>query len=88
MLSRKFRDFPDVRLVNRGNKILEDLFCRNIHSIRQITKSEAEAKGFYRFLKNERVCEEDIVHNLRLNCIDSCKGKYVVCIQDTTEGHL
>ena len=88
MLSRKFRDFPDVRLVNRGNKILEDLFCRNIHSIRQITKSEAEAKGFYRFLKNERVCEEDIVHNLRLNCIDSCKGKYVVCIQDTTEINL
>lgn len=88
MLSRNFRELNDVRLVNRGNKILLDLFRKNIHSIRQITHTESDAKGFYRFLKNDRVSESSIIHNLRLNCIDCCKSKYVVCIQDSTEINL
>lgn len=88
MRSRNFRELNDVRLVNRGNKILTDLFRKNIHSIRQITQNESEAKGFYRFLNNDRVSESDIIDNFRLNCIDCCRSKYVVCIQDSTEINL
>jgi hypothetical protein len=88
MKSRHFRNFVDSRLVVRGNKILGSLFRKSIHSIRQLTSSDSEAKAFYRFLKNERVTEQDIVDNLQANCVESCRGKYVVCIQDTTEINL
>lgn len=88
MLARKFSHLFDKRLLSRGNKILEDLFHKSVHSIRRITKDEASAKGFYRFLLNERVTESDIIDNLVLNCQESCKNKYVICIQDTTEINL
>lgn len=85
---REFTDLDDLRLVYRGNKILGDLFSQGTHSIRRICRSEADAKGFYRFLLNDRVSEEDIVANLAANCTQACRGKYVVCIQDTTEVNL
>ncbi len=88
MQTREFTELDDQRLVYRGNKILRDLFSKSIHSIRQITKDESSAKGFYRFLQNDRVSEDDIVWNLSSNCKAACSGKYVVCIQDTTEINL
>ena len=88
MQKREFTDLEDLRLLYRGNKILRDLFSKSIHSIRQITKDDSSAKGFYRFLKNDRVSEEDIVYNLSENCKAASSGNYVVCIQDTTEINL
>ena len=88
MQKREFTDLEDLRLLHRGNKILGDLFSKSVHSIRQLTKDDSSAKGFYRFLKNDRVSEEDIVYNLSENCKAACSGNYVVCIQDTTEINL
>jgi Transposase DNA-binding/Transposase DDE domain len=88
MHKRELTDLDDIRLIHRGNKILSDLFSKSIHSIRQLSSSEADAKGFYRFLQNDRVSEDDIVMNLSSNCKAACAGKYVVCIQDTTEINL
>jgi hypothetical protein len=88
MQKRGFTELEDQRLVNRGNKILGDLFSRSVHSIRQLTNNESSAKGFYRFLQNERVSERNIIDNLSANCKAACRGKYVVCIQDTTEINL
>jgi Transposase DDE domain len=88
MQKREFTDLEDLRLVYRGNKILGDLFSKSVHSVRQLTHDDKDAVGFYRFLKNERVSEDDIVHNLSMNCKAACYGKYVVCIQDTTEINL
>jgi len=88
MQKREFTDLDDLRLIYRGNKILSDLFSKSVHSIRQIANDEAATKGFYRFLQNDRVSEEDIVSNLSTNCQSACKGKYVVCVQDTTEINL
>lgn len=78
----------DLRLINRGNSILRDIFSKSVHSIRQLTIDEASAKGFYRFLQNDRVSEEDIISNMVHNCQSACKGQYLVCIQDTTEINL
>lgn len=78
----------DKRLVHRGNKILQDLFSKSVRSVRQLSDDEASAKGCYRFLQNKRVSEEDIVRNMRHHCRQACQGKYVVCIQDTTEINL
>ena len=88
MQKREFTDLEDLRLLYRGNKILGDLFSKSVHSIRQVTQDESAAKGFYRFLQNDRVSEEDIVSNLVTNCKMACRGKYVVCLQDTTEINL
>jgi Transposase DNA-binding len=88
MQKREFTDFDDVRLINRGNKILNDLFSKSVHSIRQFSQSEADAKGVYRFLSNDRVSEDDIIMNLSTTCKTACTGKFVVCIQDTTEINL
>jgi hypothetical protein len=86
MLAQKrgFTDLDDMRLVYRGNKILSDLFSKSTHSIRQLCNREADAKGVYRFLHNERVSEDDIVRNLSANCRAACQGRYVVCLEDTT----
>ena len=88
MQKREFTDLEDLRLVYRGNKILGELFSKSVHSVRQLTGNESSAKGFYRFLQNDRVSEEDIVFNLSQNCKSACEGKYVICIQDTTEINL
>src|SRR5689334_559188 len=88
MQKRELTDLEDLRLVYRGNKILGSLFSKGVHSIRQLAENESSAKGFYRFLGNDRVSEEDIVMNLSSNCKAACKDKYVVCIQDTTEINL
>ncbi|MES2874736.1 MAG: IS4 family transposase [Bacteroidota bacterium] len=88
MQKREFTDLDDLRLIYRGNKILGDLFSKSVHSIRQIAKDESSAKGFYRFLQNDRVGEDDILSNLVSNCRMACRNKYVVCIQDTTEINL
>ena len=88
LLKREFTDLEDLRLLYRGNKILEDLFSNSTRSIRQISKDESSAKGAYRFLSNDRVSEEDIVSNLATNCVAACRGKYVLCIQDSSEINL
>ena len=88
MQRREFQDLDDIRLVYRGNKILQDLFSRSIHSIRQICSTDADAKGFYRFLQNDRVSEDDIQLNMINNCKVASAGKFVVCIQDTSEVNL
>jgi hypothetical protein len=88
MQKREFTDLEDLRLVYRGNRILSDLFSKSVHSIRRLASDEASAKGFYRFLQNDRVHEDDIKDNLLTNCKAACNGKFVVCIQDTTEINL
>lgn len=87
-MRRDFSDLDDMRLLYRGNKILSDLFRKSVHSIRQLSATDSDAKGMYRFLQNERVSEDDIIMNLASNCRKACDGKYVVCIQDTTEINL
>ena len=75
MQKRELTDLDDLRLLYRGNKIMSDLFSKSYHSIRQITKNDSSAKGFYRFLQNDRVSEDDIVYNLSENCKAACRGK-------------
>jgi hypothetical protein len=85
---RQLSDIKDQRLLKRGNIILDKLFKNSVHSIRQITQSDSEAKSFYRFLQNDNVSEADIIRNMRSNCVLSCTNKVLLCIQDTTEVNL
>src|SRR5690606_31662074 len=87
-LKRGLSELCDKRLVDRGNKFSQALFASGVHSIRQACRSASESRGAYRFLGNDRVSELDILNNLRYNCISACRGKTVLCIQDTTEINL
>jgi hypothetical protein len=88
MQNRHLSEFQDKRLDARANRILDDLFHKGCHSIRQFSQSDAGAKGCYRFLNNERVSEADITARLAANCKTAAAGKLVVCIQDTTQINL
>ena len=88
MTKRGFSDLDNLRLLYRGNRILDDLFRSGVQSIRRATQNEAAAKGTYRFLQNDRVSEDDIISNMVSNCRASCAGKVVVAIQDTSEANL
>lgn len=88
MQKRELTTLKDRRLVKRGNAILDDLFRKSVHSIRQFTKTDADAKGCYRFLQNPRVSEQDMLANMVSNCRAGCRGKFVLCFQDTSEINL
>lgn len=77
--------FSDKRLDKRCSLIVKDLFGKGVHSIRQLSSSSSDAKGFYRFLQNERTEEQTLVSNMAERCGAACKGKTVLCIQDSSE---
>jgi hypothetical protein len=84
-----FKDvFGDKRLDARGSKIVRRLFVSGTHSIRQLTDSNAELKGCYRFLENERTTEEAIVRGINSRCASAIKQRVVLSIQDTSEINL
>ncbi|MFY0602943.1 MAG: IS4 family transposase [Flavobacteriaceae bacterium] len=88
MQTRYFEDLKDKRLLNRGNSILNRLFTNSVHSIRQLARSDSEAKAMYRFLQNDNVSEDDIIKNMSSNCKNCVGTKSVLCIQDTSEINL
>ncbi len=47
--------FPDKRLDKRAQQLAALLINSKSNSIKGCTSNEAEQKGFYRFLDNERV---------------------------------
>ena len=77
--------FSDERLDKRCSIISRDLFSKGVHSIRQLCNSSSAAKGFYRFLQNERTDEQRLISNMAERCSATCKGKTVLCIQDSSE---
>jgi len=84
-----FKDvFGDKRLDARGSKIVRRLFVSGTHSVRQLTDCNAELKGCYRFLQNERTTEEAIVKGISSRCSSAVKDKVVLSIQDTSEINL
>lgn len=88
-LSKGYTDcFPDKRLNNRCGEVISNLFSKGVHSIRQLSDSLSQAKGFYRFLSNARVEEQSIISDISSRCGSSCKGKTVLCIQDSTEVNM
>jgi len=84
-----FKDvFGDKRLDARGSKIVKMLFVSGTYSIRQLSNNNAEVKGGYRFLENERTTEDAIIRGLSLRCASSVKNRVVLSIQDTSEINL
>jgi hypothetical protein len=80
--------FDDDRIGNRANRVLHQLLQGRNSSIRQVTQSRAEQKGFYRLLHNENFSEQKIEASIVKRCSDLCAGRHVLCITDSSEFNL
>jgi hypothetical protein len=80
--------FGDKRVNKRGAELQSGLFRNSIHSIQQIAEHRAEQKGYYRFLRNDKVSEDKLIKELSERCSKLVKDKVVLSIQDTTEINL
>lgn len=84
-----FKDsFGDKRIEKRAEWALNKLTLGRSSSIRQITKTEAEQKSFYRLLENESFSEELLESSIVKRCGELAAGRHLLCIQDTTEFNL
>ena len=80
--------FNDKRLDRRGEQLISSLFKMGSRSIQSISESRAEQKGYYRFLRNEKVTEDALIKEMVSRCAKVCKGKVVLSIQDSSEINL
>ena len=80
--------FGDKRIERRGEQLLSSLFRAGYSSIQSISNSRAEQKGYYRFLRNDKVQEELLIKEMVDRCGKVSAGNVVLSIQDTTEINL
>lgn len=76
--------FPDKRLDARAKQLASLLIKSRSNSIKGTTSNEAEQKGFYRFLENDRVTEASLIGEIIKRCDSNVKNRHVLCIQDTS----
>lgn len=76
--------FPDGRLDKRAQQVRALLFHSRSSSIKATTSNEADQKGFYRFLENERATEDLLIKEVTGRCSLNVTGRHVLCIQDTS----
>jgi len=80
--------FNDKRLERRGKELSKNLFKESTSVIQRLSGSRAEQKGYYRFLNNEGVTEEQLISEMAARCGHNAAGRLVLCIQDTSEVNL
>ena len=78
----------DLRLERRAKELWNKLCNHPSSSIRQLASTKAEQKGYYRFLNNETVKEEELVKESSHRMSSLAKGRNLLCIQDTCEVNL
>jgi hypothetical protein len=88
MLSTRYEDFLENRLVARGKLLLSNLLKGHSSSIQSISANRAEQIGSYRFLNNRSVTESILIEEQKQRCSILSKGKVVLCISDTTEANF
>ena len=89
MISKTFENsFGDPGLDVRGNNFVKSLWFSGTQSIGQLSRSNAEQKGYYRFLENESTTQEAITGSMGKLCAAAVKDRTVLIFQDTTEINL
>jgi hypothetical protein len=76
--------FGDKRLANRAEKLAQSLLNGKTSSIHGTTQTEAEQRGFYRFLGNENVKETELIEELTHRCRQHVGNRHLVVIQDSS----
>jgi Transposase DNA-binding/Transposase DDE domain len=78
-------DFGDLRLTRRLMRIAERAAAAPSTGFPQITRSDGELEGVYRFLGNERVTPKRILAPHGVATLRRARGQDVVIAHDTTE---
>ena len=76
--------FGDKRLARRAGLLAQTLLTGKTSSIHAATHTESEQKGFYRFLSNENVTEQDLISELTQRCSQNVQGRHLLVIQDSS----
>jgi hypothetical protein len=74
----------DKRLERRAQLLSTSLVSGKSSSVHAVSRSEAEQKGFYRFLGNERVTEGQLITELSRRCFINSEGRDILVIQDSS----
>jgi len=76
--------FSDKRLEKRASMVAQSLLLSKTASVHGATRHEAEQKGFYRFLENEKVTEDILIKELTNRCCKNVAGRDITIIQDSS----
>lgn len=76
--------FEDKRLAKRAELLAQSLVTGKTSSIHAATQTEAEQKGFYRFLANINVTEEELIGELTHRCGQHIRDRHLLVIQDSS----
>ncbi|HRO47658.1 transposase DNA-binding-containing protein [Agriterribacter sp.] len=74
----------DKRLERRAELLSNALTNSRTSVVHKATRDEAEQKGFYRFLNNDAVSEEQLIEALRSRCATNVQGRDVLVIEDSS----
>jgi len=80
--------FEDSRLDRRALQLSSMLYFAQTGSIHEMSTTEAEQKGAYRFLANEKAEEKILIDTVKERSGYLCAGRDVLVVQDTTEINL
>jgi hypothetical protein len=80
--------FNDKRLDKRALKLSALLYAGKSSSIHEISPNEAEQKGAYRFLANEKTEESILIQTVKGRSKYLCEERDVIVLQDTSEFNL
>ncbi len=80
--------FGDKRLGRRASQLSALLYFSRTSSIHEMAYNEAEQKGAYRFLSNEKVEEKELIKTAIEKSSYLCSDKDLLVFQDTTEINL
>ena len=80
--------FNDKRLDKRAMQLSALLYAGKSISIHEISPNEAEQKGAYRFLANEKAEESILIKTVKDRSSYLCEGRDVIVLQDTSEFNL
>lgn len=74
----------DKRLERRASLLSSSLLLRKSCSVHAVSQTEAEEKGSYRFLGNDRVTEDQLISELTRRCCKNVEGRDILVIQDSS----
>ena len=78
----------DLRSERRAMELWRKLSMHPSSTIRQLASNRAEQKAYYRFLNNDGIKEGDLINESSERMGKLCKGRHVLCLQDTSEVNL
>lgn len=75
----------DIRLVRRGERIVDDMVRSGSLVLRKISGDRAGEVGAHRFLSSSEVTPEALIADMSRRTGQICQGRIIVAAQDTTE---